>query len=197
MTIIVSRAGITGTDIQPDSPEWCEWFQTMPEGTKFQFVWIDDSFREQRFTAYRRKRYWEVQKRVSGKLRNTTIKPGEVTYEILRQIGLRLTAYNWADSFEMVKSGKSLECQTAKGTTSQTVGETEKLQTRIIELEAQVKERNLQLASAINQMEKLEGKAKAAEKLVIQQSKEISRLDTRLAEVLTQMRSLETLRSNH
>ncbi len=195
MTFTISRAGISGTDIQPDSPEWREWFQTALEGTKIQFVWTDDSFREQRFTAYRRKRYWEAQKRVSGKLRNTTIKPGEVTYEALRQMGLKLTAYNWADSFEVEESGKSSGYQTAKETPSLTEDEIEKLQAQIAELDAQLKERNQQLASAITQKEKLEGKAKAAEQLAIQQSKEISRLDTKLDEVLTQQRSLTASKS--
>src|SRR4028119_649883 len=114
MTIIISRAGIEGTDIKPDSPEWVEWFASQPEGTKIQFAWTDDSFKEQKFTAYRRKRYWEAQKRISGKLRNTTIKPGEATYEALRQMGLKLTSYNWADKFEYEESGKDENYQTQK-----------------------------------------------------------------------------------
>src|SRR4028119_1578544 len=132
MTIIISRAGIEGTDIKPDSPEWVEWFASQPEGTKIQFAWTDDSFKEQKFTAYRRKRYWEAQKRISGKLRNTTIKPGEATYEALRQMGLKLVSYNWADKFEYEESGNY---QTQKEVPLQTRDETEELRTRLAELE--------------------------------------------------------------
>ncbi len=135
MTIIISRAGIEGTDIKPDSPEWMKWFASQPEGTKIQFTWTDDSFKEQKFTAYRRKRYWEAQKRVSGKLRNTTIKPGEATYEALRQMGLKLTSYNWADKFEYEESGKDENYQTQKEVPPQTGDETEELRTRLAELE--------------------------------------------------------------
>lgn len=146
MTIIVSRAGIEGTDIKPDSPEWSEWFISQPEGTKIQFTWIDDYFREQRFTAYRRKRYWEAQKRVSGRLRNTTIKPEGVTYELLRQMGLKLTAYNWAEKFEYKESGN----QTHKDTSSLTKDEIENLQARIVELEAE----NERLESKLGALER-------------------------------------------
>ena len=134
MTIIISRAGIEGTDIKPDSPGWVEWFVSQPEGTKIQFAWTDDSFKEQKFTAYRRKRYWEAQKRISGKLRNTTIKPGEATYEALRQMGLKLTSYNWADKFEYEESGN----QTFPDQSSQTGNkgeELEELRARIAGLE--------------------------------------------------------------
>jgi chromosome segregation ATPase len=128
MTIKVDRAGISGTNIKPDTPEWQEWFNSAPEGTKIQFEYTADSLKTERFTAYRRKRYWEAQKRVSGKLRNTTIKPSEVTHENLRQILLRLTAYNWADKFEMEESGK---CQTFNETPSQTGEEIAQLRAEV------------------------------------------------------------------
>jgi hypothetical protein len=149
MTIEVSRAGISGTNIRPDTPEWAEWFTSAPEGTKIQFTWADDSFREQRFTAYRRKRYWEAQKRVLGRLRNTTIKPGEVTHEALRQMGLRLTAYNWADKFENEESGKREEYQTSEKDASQTVEEIAQLKAEIDSL----REKNLQLKSQLAEAE--------------------------------------------
>jgi predicted RNase H-like nuclease (RuvC/YqgF family) len=150
MAIIVSRAGIEGTDIKPDSPEWVEWFASQPEGTKIQFMWTDDSFNEQKFTAYRRKRYWEAQKRVAGKLRNTTIKPGEATYEALRQMGLKLTSYNWADKFEYEESGKNENYQTQKEVPLQTRNETEELRARIAELE----QSNSELQSTNQALEK-------------------------------------------
>jgi chromosome segregation ATPase len=130
MTIKVDRAGISGTNIKPDTPEWQEWFNSAPEGTKIQFEYTADSLKTERFTAYRRKRYWEAQKRISGKLRNTTIKPSEVTYENLRQTLLRLTAYNWADKFEMEESGKG-EYQTSNESTSQTQKEIAQLRAEV------------------------------------------------------------------
>jgi predicted RNase H-like nuclease (RuvC/YqgF family) len=150
MTIIISRAGIEGTDIKPDSPEWMEWFASQPEGIKIQFTWTDDSFKEQKFTAYRRKRYWEAQKRISGKLRNTTIKPGEATYEALRQMGLKLTSYNWADKFEYEESGKGENYQTPKEVPSQTGNEIEELRARLAELE----QSNSELQAANQTLEK-------------------------------------------
>jgi chromosome segregation ATPase len=150
MTIIISRAGIEGTDIKPDSPEWVEWFASQPEGTKIQFTWTDDSFKEQKFTAYRRKRYWEAQKRISGKLRNTTIKPGEATYEALRQMGLKLTSYNWTDKFEYEESGKDKTYQTQKEVPPQIKDETEELRARIAELE----QSNSELQSTNQALEK-------------------------------------------
>jgi hypothetical protein len=150
MTIIISRAGIEGTNIKPDSPEWTEWFSSQPEGTKIQFTWTDDSFKEQKFTAYRRKRYWEAQKRVSGKLRNTTLKPGEVTYEALRQMGLKLTSYNWADKFEYEESGKGENYQTQNEVFAQTGTETEELRARLAALE----QSNSELQAANQALEK-------------------------------------------
>jgi DNA repair exonuclease SbcCD ATPase subunit len=154
MAIIINRAGIEGTGIKPDSPQWVEWFTTQPEGVKIQFVWTDDSFREQKFTAYRRKRYWEAQKRISGKLRNTTIKPGEVTYEALRQMGLRLTSYNWADKFEHEESGNNN--QTLSDQSSQTRDEVEELKSRLAGLEAQLKKKDGDMAEASRKIELIE-----------------------------------------
>lgn len=135
MTTIVTSSGIEGTDIKPDTPEWLEWFTSAPEGTKISFEWVNNAFKIQRFTAYRRKRYWEAQKRVSGKLRNTTIKPSEASYELLKQIGNKLTAYNWTSPFEQEKSGNSNNYQTSPETTLESGEDIAKLQARIIELE--------------------------------------------------------------
>jgi DNA repair exonuclease SbcCD ATPase subunit len=135
MTIVVNGSGIDGT-INPDTPEWAEWFRSAPEGTKIIFEWLDDSCKKQKFTVYRRKRYWEAQKRVSRKLRNTTIKPENVTLEALRQVGYKLTAYNWADKFEDEKSGKAEECQTSEVGSFQT-GEVEALKKQIEEMKSE------------------------------------------------------------
>lgn len=101
--------------IQRDSDEWRQWFTSTPQGGKIRFEWLNGSAVEHNFTAYRRKRYWEAQKRVSGKLRNTTIKPEEVTYQKLEQVGYDLIAYNWQSKFEpddSSQSGKSQSYQT-------------------------------------------------------------------------------------
>jgi plasmid stabilization system protein ParE len=164
MTIEVSRAGISGTDIKPDTPEWCEWFETMPQGTKIQFVWTDDAFRGQKFTAYRRKRYWEAQKRVSGRLRNATIKPGEVTYEALRMMGLRLTAYNWADKFEIEESGKG-EYQTFNESTSQTQEEI-----------AQLTEEVRRLGAELSLVRQMRDKAQSEHEKVVEDNKRLIRM---------------------
>ncbi len=136
MTIKIDRAGISGTDIKPDTPEWYDWFNSAPEGTKIQFEYTTDSLKTERFTAYRRKRYWEAQKRVSRKLRNTTIKPSEVTYENLKQVLLKLTAYNWADKFEIEKSGTQLDYQTSQDE-GLGAGEVEALKKQIEELKSE------------------------------------------------------------
>jgi hypothetical protein len=125
MTLIVNRSGIDGA-IKPNTSEWVDWFKSAPEGTKIIFEWLDGSFKSQKFSAYRRKRYWEAQKRVSGKLRNTTLKPENVTVEALEQVGARLTAYNWTDKFETEESGKS-QYQTSVPSSSQPLEEITRL----------------------------------------------------------------------
>jgi DNA repair exonuclease SbcCD ATPase subunit len=120
--------------IQRDSDEWRQWFATTPQGGKIRFEWLNGSAIEHNFTAYRRKRYWEAQKRISGKLRNTTIKPEEVTYQKLEQVGYDLIAYNWQSRFEpddSSQSGKSQPYQTPGQTPGAIAPEVERLKAEL------------------------------------------------------------------
>lgn len=134
-TALVSVEGISFDNgdtysIKRDSSEWQEWFASTPEGSKMRFEWLNAHLHRNSYTAYRRKRYWEAQKRVEGKLRNTTIKPKDCTYQKLEQVGLTLTAYNWDKS----KSGKTEEYQTSTSETSQTGEEITRLKAEIEQL---------------------------------------------------------------
>ncbi len=134
---LVTVSGISfdsGTtySIDRDSDEWQQWFTTTPEGSKIRFEWLNSYLHRNTYTAYRRKRYWEAQKRVDGKLRNTTIKPEEASYQKLEQVGYELTAYNWdrAEQKQQAKSGKEIY-QTSVEATSQT-------EEKILHLKAEV-----------------------------------------------------------
>src|SRR4028119_2013006 len=126
-TALVTVSGISFDNgdtypIERDSDEWREWFTTAPEGSKIHFEWLNSYLHKNSYTAYRRKRYWEAQKRVDRKLRNTTLKPEETTYQRLEQVGCELTAYNWdrAEQKQQSKSGTEQRYQTFSEATSQT-----------------------------------------------------------------------------
>ena len=138
VTALVTVIGISFDNgdtypIKRDSDEWREWFTTTPEGSKIRFEWLNAYSRKNSYTAYRRKRYWEAQKRVDGKLRNTTIKPEEATYQKLEQVGYELTAYNWdrAEQKQSSKSGIEQSYQTSDETTSQTQEEITRLRAEV------------------------------------------------------------------
>jgi hypothetical protein len=119
--------------IDRDSDEWREWLTTAPEGSKIRFEWLNSYLHRNTYTAYRRKRYWEAQKRVDGKLRNTTLKPEEATYQKLEQIGCELTAYNWdrAEQKQQSKSGTEQHYQTLGEPTLQTQEEIAQLRAEV------------------------------------------------------------------
>lgn len=130
ITALVSVQGISldgnTFSIQRDSAEWQDWFAIAPEGSKFRFEWLSSHLHRNTYTAYRRKRYWEAQKRVDGKLRNATIKPEDCTYQKLEQMGMRLVAYNWES-----KSGKEGDYQTSSDEAFQTTEEITQLRAEI------------------------------------------------------------------
>lgn len=137
-TALVTVSGISFDNgdtyaIDRDSAEWREWLTTAPEGSKIRFEWLNSYLHRNAYTAYRRKRYWEAQKRVDGKLRNTTLKPEEATYQKLEQIGCELTAYNWdrAEQRQQLKSGTEQDYQTLSEPTSQTQKEIAQLRAEV------------------------------------------------------------------
>jgi chromosome segregation ATPase len=179
------------------SSGWHDWLLTH---SKFR---VEISSRS--FTAYKsEKGYWTAQRRKDGKLRHQYLGESHtLTYETLDETARILGAPDYwnkhvSDKGRPREADKELRQEShnkpyeTKTNISLSQPEIEKLQAQVTELEVQLKERNQQLASAITQKERFEGKAKAAEALAIQQGKEISRLDAKLAEALLRQSAINS-----
>jgi hypothetical protein len=186
MTISVFPGSIPELDIQLDSPEWFKWLATQ---SQFKYEGNLTTMSVKRRTSNGK---WYARKKVYSSDKGSIPidlyigADEECTSEKLKEINYRF-GQDWRDFWPWYHSPDRKEPK-AKGVqrekvyteaqpSSQTRNEADELRARLVELE--------------KENEELERKLKAANELNVQQSREISQLDGKLADALLKLESTQ------